>query len=150
MRGRKDSGQKIVKNGFERNGKQRFLDKETGKTFVEGQKSLSTLHIKILACLTYFKGMSYRCVSETFGVSHVTVFNWVNDFSDLVRSQYGEIYEQNDATIEYADVEIDEMFTYCQKKRTNFTSGLASNELADKYLRILCQKTETRKRTTLC
>ena len=150
MRGRKDSGQKIVKNGFERNGKQRFLDKETGKTFVEGQKAYSTLQTKLLACLTYFKGSSYRSVSEIYDVSHVTVYNWVNEFSQMVRNQFGEVFEQNDTSIEYADVEIDEMFTYCQKKRTNSTSGLASNELADKYLRILCLKIEAKRRISNC
>lgn len=150
MRGRKDSGQRIVKNGFDKSRRQKFLDKETGKTFVEGQKAYSTVNTKLLACLSYFKGMSYRSVGELFDVSHVAVYNWVMDFSDMVRANFGEICEQNDASIEYADVEIDEMFTYCQKKRANTTCGLAWNELAERYLRILCLKTEAKRRITHC
>lgn len=150
MRGRKDSGQKIVKNGFDKTGRQKFLDKETGKTFAEGQKPYSTIEKKITACLAYFKGMSYRSVSELFDVSHVTVYNWVNEFSDMVRVNFGEIHQNNDTTIEYEDVEIDEMFTYCQKKIVNCTSGHVSNELVDKYLRILCQRIEAKRHSKLC
>ena len=101
---------KIIKNGRNYKGIQRFFDCETGKYFLEESQRVPT-DIQIMAIFLYHKGLSFRFVGNLFGVAHTTVMAWFKkhkhlfDFSSTV-----------DTKKVYDDVEIDELYTFCQKK----------------------------------
>jgi hypothetical protein len=51
-----------------------------------------------------------------FDVSHVSIYNWLNIYSDEIINRFN-VSSVNQIT----DIEVDEMFTYLDKKKEKFT-----------------------------
>lgn len=108
--------EKIVKYGFNPYGVQKYLNKETNKVFIKDLRQPSTL-VKCISIFMYFNGLSYRTVGNMMGVSHTSVSNWVTKFTDVIV----EHFELSNIQ-EISDIEIDELFTFLDKKKENHTS----------------------------
>ena len=76
---------------------------------------------KRIECIRlYLEGVGFRGIERLTGVSHVTVMRWVHRLGDRIeqlREKAGEVEE-------VSIMEIDEMWHFVQKKRTNVGSGL--------------------------
>jgi transposase len=105
-----------VKNGVVR-GKQRWLCKSCGCNFTEGdrRKERCTSQQKALAVLLVCMGLSFRAAGRIVGVVSNTAMVWFRTFAQSL-----ELPEIS-GTVEV--VEMDEMWHFVQKKRTNSGSG---------------------------
>lgn len=108
----------IVKYGKNSAGNQLYLNKETGKVFVkqEDKKERVELDKKLECTFMYYNGLSYRKVGEMMDVSHVSVYNWVKELSQLIVDNC-----KLSCVTEISDLEIDELYTYCGKKKVSAT-----------------------------
>ena len=100
--------------------KQRYFCKDCAYHFTVKQRGKPD-HIKKDALQLYLEGLGFRSIGRFLGVSHVAVFNWIKAFGenlDTLRSSTG---------IEV--VEMDEMHTYIQSKKTIVGSGLLLIEM---------------------
>jgi len=107
---------KCVKSGLIR-GKQRWLCKECGCNFTEGdrRKERTTAQQRALAVLLVCVGLSYRTAGRIAGVVTNTVMVWFRKFAQSI--ELPEIEGSVDM------VEMDEMWHFLQKKRTSVGSG---------------------------
>ena len=103
------------KYGFDSKGNQRYYNTKTKKTFIENKKRYSEA-MKLIAIWLYFNGLTSRKVGDMFGVRHTTILYWINKFSLEVPEN-----QQINYTINH--LEIDEMFTYIEKKRKKHIYG---------------------------
>ncbi len=103
---------KIVKNGKTKSGVQRYLNQETGKTFIKDEdKTYKSLEIKELAIkMVVEEGIPFRKVGRIFDISHTTVMNWVYKTSQSVNFQ--TLTKMTDVK----SVQIDEIYTVVKKK----------------------------------
>jgi hypothetical protein len=102
-------------SGVVRKLRQRWLCKECGCNFVEGdkRKEKTAPALQSIATLLACVGLSFRLVGRLFGVSHVSVQNWFDSFcNQLPGLSYG------DYPVEM--VELDEMRTFVDSKKTNY------------------------------
>ena len=73
----------IVKNGKNKSGTQTYKCKSCGACRVLSYKQ-KTKHIDKEAVLrTYAERNSYRSTARIFGISHVTVLNWLKKSQDI-------------------------------------------------------------------
>ena len=75
------------------------------------------LGIAIYAIKLYLEGVGFRAIERLTGVSHNSVIRWVKDLAGEIERLRPEMEERVHA------VEIDEMWHFIQKKRTNAGSG---------------------------
>ena len=103
---------KIVKNGKTKSGVQRFLNQETGETFIKDEDKTSiSQEIKELAIkMVVEEGIPFRKTARIFEVSHSTVMNWVYKASQCVN------FENLTKLTEVKSVQIDEIYTIVKKK----------------------------------
>jgi hypothetical protein len=109
------NGRKCVKNGKTKEGHQKYKDKITGKTFVE-VNHLPSKTFKMFCIYLYIKGLSFRKISKMFDISHVSIYNWLNIYSDEIINRFNV-----SSVTQITDIEVDEMFTYLDKKKEKFT-----------------------------
>ena len=62
----------------------------------------------------YLAGLTFNKCAEIVGVTPATIYNWFVNFGELIHQTEGL---NVDKTKVYQDVEIDEMWHYCLKKR---------------------------------
>ena len=104
-----------TRNGFMR-GKQRYRCKACGLNFTDTPPRGMPLQIKATAILLYVSGLSMNRTAKLLGVSTPTVQAWIE--------QFAKIYAQKPAPEGRAVViELDEMWHYLKKSRTNSGSG---------------------------
>jgi len=103
-----------VKDGIIK-GKQRYKCKDCIYRYTVEERGKSK-SLKKDALHLYLEGLGFRSIGRFLNVSHVSVFNWIKSFGKEV----GEI--RNDSPIEI--VELDEMHTYVQSKKTIVGYGL--------------------------
>jgi transposase-like protein len=107
---KKCQGDRIVKNGKVRN-KQRYLCKECGYTFVEGDERSNKgdirPHLAVLLC-SMCKASFNFLATKVFKVSPTTVMNWVRKYADSV--------EMPDIDGDIKEIEFDEMWHFICKK----------------------------------
>jgi len=111
--------QNWVKNGKTADGRQRFYDTISHKSKLNEYRIFDT-NMKFLAISLKLKGMTFRDVADIVGCTHPTIINWYKKFADLFTDDF--VLQNQNKTFD--DVELDEMFTYVQKKRTKYTYGL--------------------------
>ena len=107
-----------TKNGFVRD-KQRYKCKDCGCNYTCSSLSRTPLDIRIECIRLYLEGMGFRGISRITGVPHTTVMRWVKKLGDDIerfRPQSGEVEP-------VSVMELDEMWHFVQKKRTNAGSG---------------------------
>ena len=81
--------------------------------------SRTPVEIRILCIRLYLEGVGFRGISRLTGVTHTTVMRWVSKLGDNI-----EQFRQDTGEIKPVSVmELDEMWHFVQKKRTNAGSG---------------------------
>ena len=108
----------IVKN------KQRYLCKGCGKTSRDGDKRVvHSLEKKIKVIRSYLEGVGIRSIERLENISAPMIINLVRTFSKKLQEKLQNQRISED--IRNIDIlEIDELFTYVQKKLPKSTYGL--------------------------
>ena len=114
---------KLVKNGIV-HGKQRFKCKDCGKNSRAGDlREKYSTEVKIKVVKMYLEGMGIRAIERLEGVSNPLIIQWIRKFSKILRHELDKVEIPQDAK-NIQILELDEMFSYCQKKLTKSTYGL--------------------------
>ena len=111
------NGKECVKNGKTKDGRQRYRVKGSKKIITEGAKIRCTNDEKGWAMLLYFNGMSMNKIADMMEISHVTVMNWLDLFTEEIKVNT-EITDIK----KVRDIELDEMYHYLHDKKEEFTS----------------------------
>ena len=105
-----------VKAGFTA-GRQRYKCKECGCFYsVEKKSNSKTDEQKCLALQLYLEGLGFRAIGRVLNISYVTIFKWIK--------KWGEQTELPKSKEPIQIVELDEIYTYVQHKKTTAGSGL--------------------------
>src|SRR3954468_5987028 len=112
-----------VKNGFVR-GKQRYRCKACGLNFTDTPPRGMPLRVKVEAVLLYLSGLSMNRTAKLLGVSTPSVQAWIERFAE-VYAQKPEL--EGRAVV----VELDEMWHFLKKSRTNSGCGRLGIVLRD-------------------
>ena len=115
MRCRKCGSEAFVKNGFMA-GAQRYKCKECGFQFTRETPHGKPMKDKILALILYLSGLSMNAVGKILGVSSQSVMRWIRMF-------YDKFIPENDITSEIEEIEVDEIYSYINKKNIQSGSG---------------------------
>ncbi|MGX6960725.1 MAG: hypothetical protein ACIPMY_05925 [Rickettsia endosymbiont of Pentastiridius leporinus] len=112
-----------VKNGYVQ-GKQRYKCKGCGKSYREGDlREKYSLEKKLKVIKWYLEGVGIMSIERMEGVPNPLIIKWIRKFSKILRQRLNEVEIPADAK-EIEIIELDELFTYCQKKLTKSTYGL--------------------------
>ncbi len=109
-------GTTSVKNGIVR-GLQRYKCKSCGCNYTQSSKYRIPLEKRTQAIELYLEGTGFRGIERLTAVSHVTVMRWVKALEDDIE----KFRKQDDKAIDV--IELDELWHFVQKKRTNANSG---------------------------
>jgi len=127
-------GSKLVKNGRSEEGSQRYKCKECRGTFREGDRRLKYSFEKRLRVIKmYLEGIGIRSIERLEGVSNTLIIYWIKHFSELVRKEL-RLKAIPDKIEDIEILEIDELFTYYKKSKTEPMSGLLLTETGIKLL----------------
>jgi len=108
---------KSVKSGKIK-GRQRYKCKECGCNYtVEIKSTAKPKSLKRQALHLYIEGLGFRSIGRILGVSNVSVLNWIRDFGKKVQ-------ELNSESGQIEMVEVDEMHSYIDSKKTTAGYGL--------------------------
>src|ERR1035437_9375722 len=108
-------GQHVVRSGHVR-GRQRYQCQDCQYHYTTAHRGKSPA-MKRMALHLYLEGNGFRTIGRILGVSNVAVLNWIHHFGEALEP----IRKPEDGTIEV--VEIDEMFSFIQQKKTAVGSG---------------------------
>ena len=112
-----------VKAGFTRN-LQRYKCKSCGCFYsVESKSDVKSLEQKRAALEMYLEGMGFRAIGRVLGISYGTVYQWVKKWGESVS------LPKSEAPIEI--VELDEIHSYVQNKKTTVGAGLLLIDLGN-------------------
>ncbi|CEN49283.1 conserved hypothetical protein [Capnocytophaga canimorsus] len=125
-----------IKAGFV-GGRQRYKCKDCGYFFsVEKKSDVKTPEQKRLALQMYLEGLGFRAIGRILNISYGTVYRWVKKWEESVELL------QNEEPIEI--VELDEIHSYVQSKKTTVGAGLLLIDL-EKSSSVLFVANETQK-----
>lgn len=112
-----------VKNGIVQ-GKQRFECKNCDKTFRGGDlRERYSIDQKLRVIKWYLEGAGIMSIERMEGVPNPLIIKWIRKFSKLLRQKLNETeIPQNIRQVQI--LELDELFSYCQKKLKESTYGL--------------------------
>lgn len=114
---------KLVRNGIIK-GKQRYKCKECLRTFRDGDKREKYNFDKQIKVIKwYLEGAGIRSISRMEGVSTPVIIDWIRNFAKIIRGKIDEIKFSDDVK-EIQILELDELFTYYQKKLPEPMFGL--------------------------
>lgn len=122
-----------IKNGFAGN-KQRYRCKDCGKSYRDGdlrEKYSMEKKLKVLAM--YLEGVGIRSIERLENVPNPLIIKWIRRFSHILRQKLNQTEIPDDAK-KIQIIELDELFSYCQKKLTKSTFGLLLIESEIKLL----------------
>ena len=123
----------LVKNGVILE-KQRYLCRSCGKTFREGDKrEKHTLERKIRVMKLYTEGVGIRSIERIEGVSGAIIVHWVRKFGKMLKQKLCTTKVPDDCK-KIEILEVDELFTYHQKKAKKPIYGLLWTETGIKLL----------------
>lgn len=106
---------KSTKDG-KTNNRQRYKCKNCGRHFsVEKRSNEKSDEQKRLALQLYLEGMGFRAIGRTLNINYGTVFQWIK--------KWGEQAELPKSEEPIEVVELDEIHTYVQHKKTTVGSG---------------------------
>jgi transposase-like protein len=116
-------GDKRVKNGYVQ-GKQRYKCKDCGKNYREGDlRERYSNERRLRVIKWYLEGAGIMSIERMEGVPNPLIIKWIRKFSKILRNRLNEIEIPDDAR-KIEIIELDELFSYCQKKLTRSTYGL--------------------------
>ena len=122
-----------VKNGCVY-GKQRYKCRSCNKTYREGDRRENyTNDQRFKVVRMYLEGVGIRSIERLEDVSHQLIIQWVRKFSKIIGNKLNAAVLPEDAK-EIQILELDELFSYCQKKLTKSTYGLLLIESEIKLL----------------
>jgi transposase-like protein len=123
----------LIKYGIVKN-KQRYLCKACGGTWREGDdREKYSLEQRIKFIKLYTEGMGLRAIARTENISAPLLVHWVRTFTKMLREKL-RTTEIPDNVKEIEILEIDELFTYYQKKHKKPMYGLLWTETGIKLL----------------
>ena len=103
------------KIGFTKAGSQRYRCQECGRRYTPEPKHHGySEEIRRQAVQMYIDGINFRRIGRTLGVHHTSVMNWVN--------AYAETVDEAPVPDTVEIVEMDELYTYIESKKTDSTS----------------------------
>ena len=121
-----------VKNGIVGE-KQRYRCKDCGYNYtVESKSDVKPLEVRKMALNLYLEGVGFRAIGRVLGISYGTVYQWVKKWGEQASLPVGEM----PACV----VELDEMHTYVQSKKTTNGYGLLLIDLRN-GTSLLCVET---------
>lgn len=124
---------KLVKDGIVKS-KQRYLCKDCGRTFRDGdEREKYTIEQKIRVIKLYTDGVGMRSIERAEGVSTPLLIHWIRNFGKMLREKISTTPIPNDAK-DIEILEMDELFTYYQKKHKKPMFGLLWTETEIKLL----------------
>ena len=97
-------------------GKQRYRCKACGLNFTDTPPRGMPLRVKVTAVLLYLSGLSMNRTAKLLGVSTPSVMAWIEQFAEA----YAQKPEPEGRAVV---VELDEMWHFLKKSRTNSGSG---------------------------
>jgi transposase len=116
-------GYRAVKNGFVKN-KQRYLCRECGKTTRIGdEREKYSIEQKIRVVKLYTEGMGLRAIERVENIPAPLLVNWIRNFAKTIKEKLWLTQIPSDLK-EIEILEIDELFTYYQKKAKEPMCGL--------------------------
>jgi transposase-like protein len=116
-------GLERVKNGYVQ-GKQRYKCRTCGKTYRDGDaRERYTNEQRLRVIKWYLEGAGIMSIERMEGVPNPLIIKWIRKFSKILRSRINEVEIPDDAR-KIQIIELDELFTYCQKKLKESTYGL--------------------------
>lgn len=122
-----------VKNGYV-HGKQRYKCKGCGKTYREGdlrEKYSNDQRLRVIKW--YLEGAGIMSIERMEGVPNPLIIKWIRKFAKILRARLNEVEIPEDAR-RIQIIELDELFSYCQKKLKKSTYGLLLIEQEIKLL----------------
>ena len=130
------SGGRYVKDGNVK-GKQRYKCKDFKRIFRDGDlREKYTIEKKIQVVKWYLEGAGIRSIERMEKVSSPLIIQWIRNFSKILKEKIKNVkISENARKIQI--LEIDELFSYCQKKLTKSTFGLL---LIESEIRLLTSK----------
>ena len=112
-----------VKNGYV-GGKQRYKCRSCGKTYRQGDLREKYTNEQRLRCIKwYLEGTGIMAIERMEGLSNPLIIKWIRKFAKILRARINEVEILDDAR-EIQIIELDELFSYCQKELTKSTYGL--------------------------
>ena len=121
----KCSSTKRVKNGFIRR-LQRYKCKNCGCNYSKSDTGKVPAKFKRDAIRLYLLGMSMRKIAKFLGISHVSVFSWIQEAGyEALR----DIHEHAEVNQDFGIIEIDEMWHFVKKRNSQFGYGYVLTEL---------------------
>lgn len=106
-----------IKSGMARN-KQRYKCQSCGCHYTQSSLHRISENKRARCIKLYLEGLGFRAIERLEGVSHVTVMKWVRKLGEAIE-------KQAHASVEKISVmELDELWHFIGKKKTNAGSGL--------------------------
>lgn len=125
--------EEIVKYGFIKN-KQRYLCKGCFKTFRIGDdREKYSIESRIRVVKLYTEGLGLRSIERLENIPSSLLVHWIRGFARMIREKLCTTKIPDDAK-EVEILEIDELFTYYQKKQKEPMCGLLWTETGIKLL----------------
>jgi len=112
MKCRRCKSTNTQKNGKTK-GKQRFLCKDCGRTFM-GKPPKFSAKAKEKAIQMYLNNVGIRKIGLFLGCSPATVLYWI-------RQKHSKLKDSPEISAEADIIELDEIYTYCAKKNTAYS-----------------------------
>ncbi len=104
-----------MKAGLTGVGSQRWKCKGCNRRYTPEQRQMYSDEMRQQVVKWYVDGAGYRQIARHFGIDHVTVMNWVKAHSDQLAQ--APVPDEKPLHI----VEMDELFTFVGKKKTDST-----------------------------
>ena len=112
-----------VKNGYVQ-GKQRYKCRSCGKTYRQGDlRERYTNEQRLRVIKWYLEGAGIMSIERMEGIPNPLIIKWIRSFSKILRNKLNEVNIPKDVK-KIQILELDELFSYCQKKRGGSTYGL--------------------------
>ncbi|WP_339040889.1 hypothetical protein [Candidatus Lariskella endosymbiont of Hedychridium roseum] len=112
-----------TKNGYIK-GRQRYKCPECKKSYKSGDMRVKySLNKKMKVVSMYLEGVGIRSIERLEKVSSSLIIKWIRKFSKLLKQRLNDVTIPEDAK-QISIIELDELFSYCQKKLTKSTFGL--------------------------
>ena len=109
-----------VKNGYV-GGKQRYKCKGCGKSYRDGDlREKYTNEQRLRVIKWYLEGVGIMSIERMEKVPNPLIIKWIRKFAKILRARLNEIQIPDDAR-KIQIIELDELFSYCQKKLTKST-----------------------------
>ena len=130
----KHCGEIIYKKAGFSKGKQRYKCKSCNKVFSEGDKRVKySMEQKLKAIKLYTDGVGLRTIERAEGISTPLLIHWIRRLGKLLKHHLLSSKIPEHAQ-DIAILEVDELFSFYQKKNRKLTYGLLWTETGIKLL----------------